>query len=374
MLVRALSGLESRTSTRLEALPHSLQQPAIPCTHIQLALRRGPGSCHTDGMLLALLCSANPFSGQQKVHRMLTNTRPVQQSHLGKSHVPAGDYMKRSGMIRLLHGFARLIPGEYLKTAFYLNCIDRPRRMLRDSLFAFYRYDHVYAVLREFAQHCPGRASILEFGTSDGYSFVKLLYATRYLGLERRVKVHTFDSFEGMPASTDLRDRNWTSGDDWAPGQFRGNYLELEHYCAPRYSNYAIHRGYFEDSIDASFLTSLEKDPPVLIWIDCDYYSSARTILTRLIGHIPNGTVIYFDEFDNLNFGSRLTGEARLVHEVNSGMLGENIELVPDLRLSLHSRRIYRFLKVPPNRILFRPQVANGTGQVRHRSDGSPLP
>ena len=286
----------------------------------------------------------------------------------------AGDYAKRAGKIRLLQAVARLLPGDYLKTAFYLNCIDRPRRMLRDALFAFYRYDHVYAVLREFAQSSSGRCSILEFGTSDGYSFVKLLYATRYLGLERRVTVHTFDSFEGMPASSDLRDRDWWNGDDWVPGQYRGNYQALEDYCAPRYANYEIHRGYFEDSINAAFLASLAEQPPILIWIDCDYYSSASTVLTRLIDRLPNGAVLYFDELDNLNFGSRLTGEARLVHEINSGALGDNIELVPDFRLSLHSRRIYRFLKIPPNRLVFESETPGDANEVRRHSHGSPLP
>jgi hypothetical protein len=269
---------------------------------------------------------------------------------------------------------ARLIPGEYLKTAFYLNCIDKPRRMLRDALFSFYRYDHVYEVLRAVAQIPSGRFSILEFGTSDGYSFVKLLYSTRYMGLEKRIRVHTFDSFEGMPASGDARDRNWVSGDDWAPGQFRGDYLSLERYCAGRYSNYEIHRGYFEESIDSRFLAALEEEPPVLIWIDCDYYSSARTILTRLIDRIPNGAVIYFDEYDNLNFGSRLTGEARLVHEINLGLLGKDLELVHDERLSLHSRRIYRFIRIPPNRLIYGTDDPNASGQVRRRADGSPLP
>lgn len=284
------------------------------------------------------------------------------------------DYMKRSPMIRLLQGLGRVIPGEYLKTAFYLNCVDRPRRTIRDALFAFYRYDHVYAVLQEFAANCRDRFSVLEFGTSDGYSFVKLLYATRYLGLERRCVVHTFDSFEGMPASADARDRDWAGGDDWAEGQFRGNFEALEEYCSRRYSNYKIHRGYFEDSIDGDFLESLREHPPVLIWIDCDYYSSAHTILCRLIDRIPNGAVVYFDELDNMNFGSRLTGEARLVHEINSGAFGADIELVPDFRLSLHSRRIYRFLRIPPNRILVELEEHNSADQVRRRSDGSPLP
>jgi hypothetical protein len=284
------------------------------------------------------------------------------------------DYMKRPGLIRFLRAASHLLPGEYLKTAFYLNCIDKPRRMLRDMLFSFYRYDHVYAVLREFAQLRVPHSSILEFGTSDGYSFVKLLYATRYLGLQNRVEVHTFDSFEGMPASSDVRDRDWAGGDDWAQGQFRGNYRALHDYCSQRYGNFAIHKGHFEDSISPELLASLAKCPPILLWIDCDYYTSARIVLTRLINTIPNGAVIYFDEYDNLNFGSRLTGEARLVHEINSGLLGNDIELVPDPYLSLHSRRIYRFMKVPPNCQLFEPEAANESDQVRRRADGSPLP
>jgi hypothetical protein len=305
---------------------------------------------------------------------MLTNNSHLTNPRLAVKRRPAADYMKRSPMIRLLRVFAALLPGEYLKTAFYLNCIDRPRRMLRDALFSFYRYDHVYAVLREFGKRWPGRFSVLEFGTSDGYSFIKLLYATRYLKLEKRVIVHTFDSFEGMPASADTRDKDWSGSDDWLPGQYRGNYEGLLAYCSQRYRNFTINRGYFEDSIDAPFVESLADHPPVLIWIDCDYYSSARTILTRLIDRIPNGCVIYFDEFDNLNFGSRLTGEARLVHEINSGLLGDDIELVQDVGLSLQSRRIYRFMRVPPNRVLLQPDKAGTSDQVRQRSDGSPLP
>jgi hypothetical protein len=284
------------------------------------------------------------------------------------------DYQKRPAQIRFLHFIGQLLPGEYLKTAFYLNCIDRPRRALRELLFSFYRYDHVYAVLREFADRTRGPFSILEFGTSDGYSFVKLLYATRYLKLEGRTLVHTFDSFEGMPASSDTRDRDWAGADSWVPGQFRGNYEALEEYCSSRYSNYQIHRGYFEQSIDEPFLQSLRRHPPVLIWIDCDYYSSARTILERLIDRIPNGAVLYFDEFDNMNYGSRLTGEARLVHEINNGAFGPDLELVPDQRLSLYSRRIYRFLRIPPNLVLAEPEEPAAPDDVRRRGDGSPLP
>ncbi|HEY6927032.1 MAG TPA: class I SAM-dependent methyltransferase [Steroidobacteraceae bacterium] len=284
-------------------------------------------------------------------------------------------WQSRSPLIAVLRRISTVLPGEYLKTAFYLNCIDGPRRALRQAVFAFYRFDHVYAVLRQFQREVSGGASILEFGTSDGYAFAKLLYATRYLGLEERVAVHTFDSFEGMPVSTDQRDQEWVAGDNWVPGEFRGRYPELCHYCREkRYRNSHIHRGYFEQTLDSELLHSLAARPPILVWIDCDYYTSARVVIERLIDCLPNGCVIYFDELDNLNFGTRLTGEARIVHELNSGVFGENIELVPDPQLSLHSRRIYRFFRLPPNRMLAYTRGENTSGRVRLRGDGSPLP
>jgi hypothetical protein len=280
----------------------------------------------------------------------------------------------QSPLIRVLRVFATLLPGEYLKTVFYLNVIDHPRRLIRQALFSFYRYDHVYAVLKEFANQCVGPFSVLEFGTSDGYSFIKLLYATRHLKLTDRVVVHTFDSFEGMPAPVDEKDKEWTCADNWVPGQFKGRYEELKAYCTERYHNFRIHRGYFEQSIDEVFLASLASSPPALIWIDCDYYSSTKTIFARLIDRIPNGCVIYFDDLDNLNYGSHFTGESRLLHEINNGLFGGNIELVPDPQLSLFSRRIYRFFRLPPNLLFDRSDQTNTFEQVRLHSDGSPMP
>jgi hypothetical protein len=84
--------------------------------------------------------------------------------------------------------------------------------------------------------------------------------------------------------------------------------------------------------------------------------------------------VIYFDDLDNLNYGSRWTGEARLVHEINHGLFGEQVELVPDAQLSLHSRRVYRFFKMSPNRVPESSYAPHSAGQVRRRAGGSPLP
>jgi hypothetical protein len=288
---------------------------------------------------------------------------------------PAPAYPANSSpFIRFLALLARLMPGDYLRTFVYLNLIEAPRRLLRQALTTFYRMDHIYAVLREFGRGYRGEFSILEFGTSDGYSFTKMLFATRYLGLEDRVVVHAFDSFEGMPPAADRRDRNIVDGDDWIEGEYRGRYEDLVAYCDRHYRNHRIHRGYFEDTLTPAFLESLRERKPILVWIDCDYYSSARTVMERLLPHLPNGCVIYFDEADALNFGSRFTGEMRLIHEINHGLFGD-VELIPDLKLSLDSRRVYRFVRFdselrfdPVERACGRPEF------VHHRTNDSPLP
>src|SRR5271154_788880 len=189
---------------------------------------------------------------------------------------------RRSPAIRVLRVLGHLLPGDYLKTLFYLSLIETPRRLIRKALFQFYRYDHVYAVLRDCKKRYQGQFSIVEFGTSAGYSFVKLLYATRFLGLENRVTVYGFDSFEGMPRAADRRDEDLVEGDCWGEGQFCSNYKELQSHCAKHYKNFRLHKGWFESSVNESTLSPLRTELPILVWIDVDYYSSARTVFEKL--------------------------------------------------------------------------------------------
>ena len=239
----------------------------------------------------------------------------------------------------ILERLGKLLPGDYLKTMFYLNCIAKPRKFLRISLNRFNRMDHVYDVLIEFNKTYKGHFSILEFGVGNGYSFTKKLYATKYLKIADRVMVYGFDSFEGLPDTSDFRDVELIPGIGWRPGQFKGNYEKLYDYCRRRYNNFQLHKGYFENTLTDDVLTTLRTYLPILIWIDCDYYTATKSIFEQLIPYIPSGCVIYFDDYE-LNFGSRFTGEARVVYEINHGLFGDGIELV------LNSRRVDRFINL----------------------------
>lgn len=280
----------------------------------------------------------------------------------------------KSPAITILRWFGRLLPGDYLKTTGYLYIVVKPRKLLRLMLNGFYRMEHIYDVLKEAKRNYGGKFSIIELGTNEGYALVKMLYATRYLKLTDRVTVHGFDSFEGMPSSSDRRDRNIVYDDEeWGEGQFEGKYDVLDRYCASRYSNYRLHKGFFEDSLTDEFLETLTSELPILVWVDCDFYTSARAALERLIPYLPTGCVVYFDEYE-FNFGSRFTGEARIVHELNRGDFGEDIELILDSALSLDSKRVYRFIRFSEGGSSYERLHPLEPDPGRRPTNGSPLP
>jgi len=281
--------------------------------------------------------------------------------------------MEKSPFIVFLRYLGMLFPGERLKTFAYLNLIHKPRKLIRLSLESFYRIDHIYDVISEFTKTYTGRFSILEFGVANGYSFTKKLYATQYLKADDRIIIHGFDTFEGMHATDDTSDLDMVSGDHWVEGQFQGDKEKLDAYCRSRYKNYALHQGLFSDTLTDEFLETLKTDLPILVWIDCDYYTSAKSVFERLIPYLPTGCVIYFDEYE-FNFGSRFTGEARIVHEINAGMFGDGIELILDRKLSLNSQRVYRFINQNAVKHYERFQNLNSAEILRPRTNDSPFP
>jgi hypothetical protein len=268
----------------------------------------------------------------------------------------------------------KALPGDYVRTFVYLNLIYKPRLALRRLVSTFYRMDHVYAVIGEFKRSYKGPFSILEFGVADGYGFAKKAYATRYLGMEDQIVCHGFDNFEGLPESSDQRDLASVAGANWKAGQYRGRYEELRAYLASRYRNCRLHKGMFDATLTPEFLETLRVHKPILVWIDCDYYTSARAAFERLMPYLPSGCVLYFDEYE-FNFGSRFTGEARLVDEINRGEFGDGLELVLDGNLSWDLRRCYRFINRSAQTVFERKQELHRVVAWNKRAgNDSPLP
>ncbi len=114
---------------------------------------------------------------------------------------------------------------------------------------------------------------VLEFGVRHGNSI-------RQLATLSNQAVHGFDSFEGLPEA-------WHD-------EGKGSYSTKG--VIPKVPvNVTLHKGWFDETLP-QFLA--KNDEPIrLINIDCDIYSSTKTILDLLAPRIHKGTVIIFDEY-----------------------------------------------------------------------------
>jgi len=153
------------------------------------------------------------------------------------------------------------------------------------------------SVLRHGLENVRVSGQILEFGVFRGES-------VNFIADHISGYVEGFDSFEGLPEA-------------WRPGFQKGRFaLEGKDRLPKVRNNVRLHRGLFEETLSA-FITPHSK-PVAFIHVDCDLYSSTRTVLEKLKHLIVPGTVIVFDEY--FNYPSWQLHEHRAFKEfINSG-------------------------------------------------------
>ncbi len=120
----------------------------------------------------------------------------------------------------------------------------------------------------------------LEFGVYKGKS---INYCADIL---KDTKFYGFDSFEGLP-------EDW-SGFNLAKGEF--NIKEGMQSLDIR-QNIELIKGWYNESLP-KFLKEVQGDISFL-HIDCDLYSSTKTVFDNLYDRIKSGTIIVFDEYFN---------------------------------------------------------------------------
>jgi len=119
----------------------------------------------------------------------------------------------------------------------------------------------------------PEHGTTLECGVYHGRSLAIIAARTA-------ATVHGFDSFEGLPEA-------WHAGEGAGAYSTNGRVPEVA-------ANVVLHPGWFEDTLPVFFAAC---DAPVrLLHVDCDLYSSTRTVLACARGHLRPGSVIVFDD------------------------------------------------------------------------------
>jgi hypothetical protein len=128
---------------------------------------------------------------------------------------------------------------------------------------------------REIIAASHGGGHILDLGVYKGNS-------TRALAsLFPEHTVHGFDSFEGL-------------SEDWSHA-VKGTFGDVKGILPNVPDNVLLHKGWFEDTLPEWFAAN--KNYPIsLLRVDCDIYSSTKTIFSVLHTLIIKGTWILFDE------------------------------------------------------------------------------
>jgi hypothetical protein len=128
------------------------------------------------------------------------------------------------------------------------------------------------------------QGSFAEFGVYKGESI-------NFIAKRTDRRVYGFDSFEGLP-------EDWIK--DYTKERFRVDALPQVR------ANVSLVKGWYEESLPP-FLAAHD-DAFAYLHIDCDLYSSTRTVFDLLVDRLQDGTVVTFDEFFNYP-GWRAGGE-----------------------------------------------------------------
>lgn len=122
---------------------------------------------------------------------------------------------------------------------------------------------------------CEFDGLILEFGVASGRTLHKLAALTTK-------SIYGFDVFSGLPET-------WRTG--FPASMFKQDTLPK----MPQHVTLVL--GLFETTLPV-FVTE-HPERATFIHVDCDLYSSTKTILGNLVSHITKGTIVVFDEYFN---------------------------------------------------------------------------
>lgn len=145
-------------------------------------------------------------------------------------------------------------------------------------------------------------------------------------------KLWALDSFEGLPAHS-------TAADVHPAWQAGGMRTSVEDFIATCERNripadaYEIVAGYYEQTLSGHSTTQALPDDIALAYIDCDLYSSTKTVLAFLAPRMKHGMIVAFDDW--FCFSARdLSGERRACLE----FLRENrhVRFLPFVQFNWH--------------------------------------
>jgi hypothetical protein len=146
----------------------------------------------------------------------------------------------------------------------------------------------------------------LEFGAGWGNTFTRAYHSARRAG--HRARFWAFDSFQGFPASNDVRDRH----PDWLAGYCTVSAARFLNACEkagiPR-NGFEVVPGFFSETLSPSapHYDRLPKDI-AFAYVGGGFYTSAKSALDFLAPRLKQGMVLVLDTYFCLS-SDALAGE-----------------------------------------------------------------
>lgn len=218
-----------------------------------------------------------------------------------------------------------------LRTSFSL------KRGIRE-LYSLHRRDSEYQDRRSFFQKVFRALSFngidgdyVEFGCWTGKTFHMAYRESRKF--EKSCHLWAFDSFCGLPPQSLPEDQHPV----WIEGHMKTSLAEFTEICRrngiPR-SEYSVVPGFYSDTIGGHGPAPARLPENIcLAYIDCDLYSSTRTVLDFLCTRMKHGMVLALDDYYNWS-SNALAGERRALLDFMAGQ--ERFRLLPYIQFGWH--------------------------------------
>ena len=133
-----------------------------------------------------------------------------------------------------------------------------------------------FALLLKALSAVKLRGLFLEFGVADGTTI-------NLIAKNIDVTIHGFDSFLGLP-------EYWRDGIQAGTWSTNGKLPEV-------LPNVRLHPGWFHETVPQFAIS--QPEPIAFMHVDCDLYSSAKTVFESMGPMVVTGTVIVFDQYFN---------------------------------------------------------------------------
>lgn len=185
-----------------------------------------------------------------------------------------------------------------------------------------------------------------EFGSFKGDSLILFGIIKKFLSIFnpelKKQKIFSFDSFQGLPKNNlDHKDPVWREK------EFCGTLKEVINNVSSYGISFEYIKGFYSDSLTSNLKERMLKNPPSIIHIDVDLYSSTKEVLEWLDKISLPMAIYIFDDIWALGNHPYL-GEQRAIKEYNQ--IPNNRGFLVESPLSMGSKTIYSFtLREPLN-------------------------